>query len=432
MDGYAVHTPLLPGVHEVQEDILAGTDATNKLEFGKVVYITTGAMLPEGATGVVKIEDTEKVDSGDFVNIKVEVHEGAHIRQIGSDIMEGETILTKGQYLGPAEIGLLATVGLSDVPCYRKPVIGVLSTGSELVEASAVPTGSQIRDTNRVALLSSLLEDGHSVVDLGIVSDNKEALREKLVLASAQCDVVITSGGVSMGVADFVKPLLSEIGTIHFSKLNMKPGKPTTFATLSLTQPGGATKRTLFFGLPGNPVSCLVTKALFVDPALRRLQGHSAQACLHSQLQVTLEGSSLALDPERAEYHRAVLRSDSSSGVVYASSTGNQRSSRLLSMRSANALLVLPRGPGVVKEGSRVTALVLRPLAAPSVACSVHPSAAALDTVSDAARETKTCTNSSGGVQEAPDTDWRAIRVGLLTVSDRVSAPAVLGSHTAG
>lgn len=460
MDGYAVMGPIEPGVFEIAESIHAGAVPQVELKAGSVAYITTGAALPAGATAVVKIEDTEKVASaGKQVNIKVSVAKGMHVREIGSDIACGETVVRKGQVLGPYELGLLATTGFPLVQCFRRPVIGVMSTGNELVDSCDTPSGSQVRDSNRLSLLASCREHGQEVVDLGIVSDSKEELRRRLLEAAAMCDVVVSSGGVSMGAADFVKPLLKEIGTVHFAKLNMKPGKPTTFA--SFEQSG---KKTLFFGLPGNPVSCLVTKALFVDTAVKRLQGLDSEACLHPQLTVVLTGSSIKLDPERPEYHRAILISNGDgSGCVQAYSTGNQRSSRLLSMLSANALLFLPQGPGVVEVGARVQALLIRPLTAAPRAVSVHPQAALLDFADAeelAGQKAATAPEVAGSdyvsfprkgdvsplsapavVAPAPvvttlesaaaaadKKDWRNISVGLLTISDRVGCHFPLSS----
>lgn len=341
MDGYAVHAPLTPGIYPVHQRVHAGDTADDEpLQPGKVAYITTGARVPDGATGVIKIEDTETVvvdtdGGGDVyrpseksVNILKPVSEGSNIRQIGSDIDVGDVLLESGQLVEPAEIGLLATAGVVNVPCYRKPVIGIMSTGNELVEVWETPTGSQIRDSNRAALLTAFQRDGYPCIDLGIVMDAVAELESRLLDAAARCDVVVTSGGVSMGAADLVKPLLAKLGTVQFGRLNMKPGKPTTFATINTISGGseaeGATKmkKTLFFGLPGNPVSCLVTKALMIDPCLRRLQGHSIADSMHAQVVATI-GQDLKLDPERPEYHRALLSLDPCGGdVARATSTG--------------------------------------------------------------------------------------------------------------
>jgi molybdopterin biosynthesis enzyme MoaB len=222
-----------------------------------------------------------------------------------------------------------------------------------------------------------------------------------------------------MGDADLVKPMLEKLGAVHFGRLNMKPGKPTTFATIRRVGTG-IEKNVLFFGLPGNPVSCLVTKALFIDPSLRRLQGMDSATAVHAQITVQLE-STLALDPERPEYHRAILSTGSDlSGAVTARSTGNQRSSRLLSMSSSNALLCLPQGTGTVTAGTKVIAIVTGPLAAPKASMCHHKSAACLDFPQEAAKASHgvpaPVPASSATQQKAP----YKMRVGLLTISDRV------------
>jgi len=227
MDGYAVVGDLEPGIYPLVDSIFAGGTPTHVLSRGQVSYITTGAMLPTGANTIVKVEDTEKIntDDGVFVNIKVRATVGTHVRQIGSDIAEGDVVVRKGTKIGPYELGILATTGFTEIMCYDSPVVGVMSTGNELVDPGETPIGSQVRDSNRLAMISSCMEDGWDVVDLGIIRDSREVLLDALLDASMRCDIVISSGGVSMGAADFVKPLLKQIGTIHFSKLNMKPGR---------------------------------------------------------------------------------------------------------------------------------------------------------------------------------------------------------------
>jgi len=226
MDGYAVVGDLEPGLYPIVDSTFAGGTPSHVLSRGQVSYITTGAMLPTGANAVVKVEDTEKVtnDEGVFVNIKVGATIGNHVRQIGSDIAVGDVVVRKGTRIGPYELGILATTGFTEIMYYDSPVVGVMSTGNELVDPIETPIGSQVRDSNRLAMIASCMEDGWNVVDLGIIRDSKEMLLDALLDASMRCDIVISSGGVSMGAADFVKPLLKQIGTIHFSKLNMKPG----------------------------------------------------------------------------------------------------------------------------------------------------------------------------------------------------------------
>jgi hypothetical protein len=236
--------------------------------------------------------------------------------------------------------------------------------------------------------------------------------------AIATCDVIVTSGGVSMGDADLVKPMLESLGTVHFGRLNMKPGKPTTFATLKKSD-----RNVLFFGLPGNPVSCLVTKSLFVDPALRKLQGLNSAESMHAQLIVEID-SDLKLDPERPEYHRAIL-GISSYGSVTAKSTGIQRSSRLLSMSSANALLCLPQGDTTIPAGTRVFAILTGSLPSPPSSACYHKAAACIDFPSiDTTGDTNIRVSKDTGViadLNPMKTKSMSIQVGLLTISDRAS-----------
>ena len=201
------------------------------------------------------------------------------------------------------------------------------------------------------------------MIDYGIIRDQKVNLKSVMLSAAASCDVVVSSGGVSMGEADLVKPLLAELGTIHFGRLNMKPGKPTTFASIDVKSADG--RKSLFFALPGNPASCLVCKNLLVDPAIKHLAGNPISICLPPRLMVTIEPKDdvkLTLDSERPEYHRAFVRAsistDGQPSTLFATSTGNQRSSRLLSMKSANALLCLPQASGSILPGDKVIALL--------------------------------------------------------------------------
>jgi gephyrin len=336
-----------------------------KISSGSVAYITTGAKLPEGADAVVKIEDTEEGKRAEdgrelSVVIKKGVSRGTSVRPTGFDIALGEVVVPRGSIVHAAEVGLMATVGVTEVAVYKKPVVGIMSTGDELVEPGEAIQGSQIRDSNRPTLLTAIRELGYEAVDLGIVRDSVEGLRSRLLQALEQCDVLVTSGGVSMGEADLVKPLLQEIGTVHFGRLRMKPGKPTTFATLDVN---GVQKA--FFALPGNPVSCLVCMTLFVQPALRKMQGIARSDCLHPEMQVVLK-SQIRLDKERPEYHRAFVSYDHRRNRWVAESTGNQMSSRLLSMRSANALLCIPAADGFLPPNTTVTALVIGDLPAPA------------------------------------------------------------------
>jgi gephyrin len=315
-------------------------------------------------------------------------------------IRAGAEVLAAGERVGVAEVGLLATVGAALLPARARPIVGVLSTGDEVIDPCLPgPLGpGQIRDCNRAMLLAAAGAAGAVAVDLGIARDEGGDLAACLAKArAAGCDCLVTSGGVSMGDRDLIKPLLEQEGEVHFGRVLMKPGKPLTFATLpacssapaaaaaaaAADNKGGentaapANKTMLVFGLPGNPVSSFVCFSLVVVPALRKMAGWADPSL--RRVRATLAGPALLrLDPERPEYHRATLTfgplpavaaeggggggADGDEQVRYgwrAESTGNQISSRLLSARSANALLELPRAAKELGPGSEVSALLL-------------------------------------------------------------------------
>ncbi|KAK3092834.1 hypothetical protein FSP39_007734 [Pinctada imbricata] len=340
-DGYAVLASDGDGMRLVAGDSTAGDVPKNKVMPGYCVRINTGAPLPSGADAVIQVEDTllerGSEDGREELEIKIMTvpKPGQDIRPVGSDIAKGEMILSKGQNLGPAELGLLATVGVTSILCYQQPIVGVMSTGNELVEPTEDLQEGKIRDSNRTTLISQIEEHGYHVIDLGIAKDTPDAVLALFKQALQSVDVIVTSGGVSMGEKDLLKHVLETDlkANIKFGRVFMKPGKPTAFATIEYNN-----KKHIFFGLPGNPVSSIVTCNLYVIPALAKMSGNP----LHQRtiVKAKLE-KSVYLDP-RPEYHRVVLQWLHDDPVPVASSTGNQISSRLLSMRTANALLMLP------------------------------------------------------------------------------------------
>ncbi|XP_067274316.1 gephyrin b isoform X6 [Pseudorasbora parva] len=340
-DGYAVRAADGPGDRFIIGESQAGEQPTHTVMPGQVMRVTTGAPIPCGADAVVQVEDTELLRESEDgteeleVRILVQARPGQDIRPIGHDIKRGECVLAKGTHMGPSEIGLLATVGVTEVEVQKFPVVAVMSTGNELLNPEDDLHPGKIRDSNRSTLLATIQEHGYPTINLGIVGDNPDDLLNALNEGINRADVIITSGGVSMGEKDYLKQVLDIDlhAQIHFGRVFMKPGLPTTFATLDADG-----SRKLIFALPGNPVSAVVTCNLFVIPALRKMQGilDPRPTIIKARLSCDVK-----LDP-RPEYHRCILTWHHQEPLPWAQSTGNQVSSRLMSMRSANGLLMLP------------------------------------------------------------------------------------------
>jgi gephyrin len=357
-DGYAVFAADGAGIFPLAGSVTAGRVADFVLQPGQVAYITTGAPLPPGANAVVQVEDTERL-SGDHGAVHVRIGRaatvGQDVRPLGYDVAQGACVVETGVLLGPAEIGLAATVGVGQLSVYPRPRVGVLSTGDELVRVGNALGAGSIRDSNGPMLRAAVERAGGDPIDLGIARDADDALQEAFARAMVGCDILVTTGGVSMGELDLMRGLVEKAGTVHFGRLLLKPGKPCTFATV---QHRGA--RRLVFGLPGNPVSSLVTFYLLVLPAIQSMAGRRNPGLrrVHAHL-----AAPLRLDPARPEYHRAhvqwVPSLASGAGGWLATSTGNQASSRLLSMYGANALLELPQADGELPAGASVPALLI-------------------------------------------------------------------------
>ncbi|KAL4964058.1 bifunctional molybdopterin adenylyltransferase MobB/molybdopterin molybdotransferase MoeA family protein [Aspergillus stella-maris] len=409
VDGYAVIAPSSPdagsntkGIFPVASITHANEGGTlTPLEPGTIARITTGAPLPPNANAVVMVEDTllasSTPDGDEEATVEIltgEIKPNENVRQPGSDVTLGSKILGRGDLITPVggEIGLLASTGTKTVKVFKKPTVGVFSTGDELVEHDDPRTlqGGQIRDSNRPSILSCLKSWGIPAVDLGIARDTpagelEASLRNALRgvgKSNNSVDVIITTGGVSMGELDLLKPTIERSigGTIHFGRVSMKPGKPTTFATVpykptSSSQGQQERSNRLIFSLPGNPASALVTLNLFVLPSLHKMLGlgqKPAALGLTPSLGLPLVSVTLShsfpLDAKRTEYHRAIVTVSRMDGRLYATSTGaegvGQRSSRVGSLASANALLVLQPGKGTAAQGTLVEALMMGPVLA--------------------------------------------------------------------
>src|SRR5215472_17006641 len=344
VDGYAVRSADGGGRLRVVGESAAGRPFTGELPAGATARILTGGVLPAGAVTVVLVEDVEQ--GPDWVIVPAGVEAGRNYHRPGDDLRAGEVVVRRGVPLGAAELGLAASMGMPALRVHRRPRVALMSTGDELVEVGQTPGPGQITDSNRWALLAALREAGAEVSLLGVAPDRPEPLRELVAGALDDHDALVTSGGVSVGTHDLVKPLLESLGRVHLGRVRLRPGKPFTFATL----PEGR----LAFGLPGFPVSSLVTFEVFVRPALRKMQGFVTlqRPTLPVRLGYTAQASA-----DRTEFQRVTLRREGADLV--AETTGSQSSSRLMSLAGAHALVRVPPGERGIPAGTVVEAVIL-------------------------------------------------------------------------
>lgn len=350
MDGYAVLAADASPWREVIGTQNAGDVLALEVSEGYCVRIMTGAPLPPGADAVVPVEATEMAD--DHVVIHQEdVSPGQNIRPVGVDIRKGETLITAGTRIGAAEVGMLASLGMTPVEVTRKPRVSIISTGDELVEPEQTPGPGQIRDANRFTIAAMLANEPVEISWIGIAPDNRAELEALLAERLAQDDLVLTSGGVSMGEKDYIKAILFDDDDVDlfFRRLYMKPGKPLTFARRG---------EAFIFGLPGNPVSSMATFDVFVRPAIHRMIGAAGIGLSRATVRLLEDVAS----SDRIEYMRGTVHVDGS-GMLAARTTGDQRSSRLASYINANAYLVIQPRESPYNAGEYVDALLM---AAPS------------------------------------------------------------------
>ena len=366
MDGFAVlsgdtadASSEMPVALEVVGTIAAGAlppDAP-KVAAGKAVRIMTGAPIPEAADAVVQVELAEPWDNGKGgIRLSQPVPSGTHIRRAGEDLKAGQTAVPANTALSPAHLGVLASIGVQEVAAYPRPKVAIFSTGDELVSGGGPLAVGQIRDSNRHSLLA-LLQDCAEPVDGGVVPDDETAIEEAFSRYAAECDAVITTGGVSMGDFDYVKVVLDRLGDMRWMQIAIRPAKPLAFGTIG---------KTPIFGLPGNPVSCMVSFELFARPALRKMAG---QAELHRRRVSALAAEPLKRHPDgkthfarvRWHWHESNEGSGAGgeSGSYIVSSAGGQGSHQLSAMADANGLAVLPDGDGI-PEGGKVDLILLR------------------------------------------------------------------------
>ncbi|MFQ5967336.1 MAG: gephyrin-like molybdotransferase Glp [Acidimicrobiia bacterium] len=342
MDGYALRaadTKTVPARLPVLEDVPAGHVAHGEVRAGTAIKIMTGAPLPPGADAVVKVEDTES-GNGEVI-VRVPVDPGEAVRPAGSDLVAGQIVLESGTRLGPAHLGVLASVGAAKPVVGRRPRVAVLSTGDELVppETAQLKPG-QIRDTNRILLRGLCAELGVEVLDLGIIPDDADLLRETLTKAAAEADAVLTSGGVSMGEYDLVKAVLTELGGVEFWKVAMQPAKPFAFGLIDGSP---------FFGLPGNPVSVMVAFEQFTRPALLSMMG--AELLFRPRVPGILT-EAVTTDNSKTVFLRAWV--ELRSGRWEAGLSGGQSSHMLSALAASTGFMVIPAGVGDVEAGAEV------------------------------------------------------------------------------
>jgi molybdopterin molybdotransferase len=343
MDGYAVRAADLPGTLEIVGESAAGAPFAGTLGAGEAVAISTGAVVPEGADAVAPVEVVVKRDN--TVEIDRTLESGASVRRPGGDVRAGEIVAAAGTRLGPAAVAGLAAAGVASVVCARRPRVALLATGSELVVPGQPLGPGQIYESNTPMLAAALAVAGAEIVSEPSVPDDEPSLRAALERA-LECDVVVTSGGVSVGEHDLVREVERELGVEEsFWRVAIKPGKPLAFGTRGAT---------LVFGLPGNPVSALVGAELFVKPALRALQGMPEPL---PRFEPGRLGSDLRRNAERDEFVRARTRNESDAVVL--EPLRGQESHMIASASTADALVHVPRGNGELTAGSVVSSLRL-------------------------------------------------------------------------
>ena len=359
MDGYALHGADLGGsvplTLAVVDTILAGRPGTVTVRRGQCARIMTGAVMPDGCDSVVPQELLQQASASSITLAPDCIRPGDNRRFKGEDLMQGQPALLQGKRLGPAELGLLASLGIATVPVRRRLRVAFFSTGDELRSLGEPLDAGCIYDSNRYTLLGMLTRLGCEVLDMGIVKDDPQALEAALRGACASADVIITSGGVSSGAADFTREILARLGEVAFWQINMRPGRPMAFGRIASE---GDTA--LLLGLPGNPVAVMATFYFLARPALLRMMGADADASSLPLLQVAAQAP-IRKKRGRTEYQRGIVGRDAD-GRQHVRVTGAQGSGILRSMTQANCMIVLHEGQGHVAAGDLVDVVLFHGL----------------------------------------------------------------------
>jgi molybdenum cofactor synthesis domain len=360
MDGFALRSQDSqphdghPARLRIIGEVAAGYVAQQRVQPGTALRIMTGAPVPDGADAVIQVELTQAVQpqpsstvqetAAAFVDILATIQPGNNIRRAGEDMQHGQTILTAGTEIGPWEIGILATLGWANVPVIRRARIAILGTGDEIIDVDQPLQAGKIRNSNSYLIEAAVRRAGAEPVRLGVAKDTIASLREKFAQA-VTCDLIITSGGVSVGDFDLVKQILAEEGQMEFWRVNMRPGKPVAFGQIGDVP---------LIGLPGNPVSTAVTFELFVRPVIRKMQGQ--RRIIKPQVAVAVE-QGIAERISRRHYMRAHV--EWRQGHFVAQITGKQGSHIMTSLRNANALVIVPENGQSIPPGGTTMAIML-------------------------------------------------------------------------
>ncbi len=354
VDGFALRsgdTSASTSTMNVVADIPAGSTPTVTLGAGQAARIMTGAQLPKGADAVIPVENTDfqnrhaGIQAPETVSIETPVKAGENVRMRGTDIHAGDIVLQKGRALKPQDLGLLATLGISNVTVHKKPKVALLSSGDELLAVDAPLEPGKIRDSNSYTLAALVESSGAEVIRLGVAQDTRESVTRLLdEAANANADLILSSAGVSVGAFDFIKEVIEANGSMDFWRVNMRPGKPLAF---------GAYRNINFIGLPGNPVSAFVGFEVFVRPTLERLNGKMDG----SRFTVRVRCGEEIESDGRESYLRAKISVEN--GIYTARLTGHQGSGNLLSLVQADALLIIPAGVKCVPAGQEMDAYLL-------------------------------------------------------------------------
>jgi molybdopterin molybdotransferase len=342
MDGYAVCMDITNSNNKYTfrcvGESFAGRPYNKNVKINEAVKVMTGGMVPKNCNAVVMKELVKNID--DKIVINANIFKDQNIRFPGEDIKKNATVLLKGKQIDDIDMGVLASLGKVKIPVYSKPVIGFFSTGDELVSIDTKIKKTQVYDSNRYLLHGLLQKYPIKIKDFGVVKDKLISVEKKLVQASNECDLLLTTGGVSVGDADFIKNALEKLGKVNFWKIAVKPGRPLAF---------GKIKKCFFFGLPGNPVSVVVTFNLFVTAAIRKITGqkNSVSLTLTAKLQ-----SEIKKRKGRKEYKRGILTVNN--GEFFVKSSGAQGSNILSSLKDANCYIELAENIDKIKEGENV------------------------------------------------------------------------------